>query len=854
MLKVGGECLGHFDANEGAADSQIKKLLEIIESQKKELDEARDSMSFLDSLLENLPDMIFVKDAVDLKFLRFNKAGEQLLGYSRSDLIGKSDYDFFPKSEADAFIEKDRSVLTENEAVDIPEEKIHTKNGERILHTKKVPVYDNQGRARYLLGISEDISERKKAEEEIRRLYEKQKEIDASRARFFANLSHELRTPLSLIIGPTEKWLNSNTLNELQSSDAQLILRNAQRLLNTVNDLLDVAKLEDGKYVPHFQKIDASIIFKMTCSLFEERAQSLGIKLKIQSPKTLTAVIDPEMFQRIILNILSNAFKYAPQSKEIVCLLKSEKDNLSFTIQDQGSGIPTTLRDVIFERFKRIEDKNHSSGRGLGSGLGLAIIKELVLLQKGSVQVEEAVGGGALFKVSLPLKNEETSKDKASQKTTQENEWDAKVLKIHYLEESEAVQPFYRATMTDSDKALVLIVEDNADLNEFVSKGLSEHYRVATAFNGVQGLALARALKPDLILTDIMMPQMDGEKFLIALQSDAYLKDVPVIVLTAKADDELRVKLLEKGARDYVMKPFSIPEVLARCRNLVSIKKAKDFLQYELATQQDDVNELLQELSNQKKKIEKSLMAKEEFLSVASQELKAPLVPLITNLNILRTKLKVFSTDPRISSAFSIFEKSLKELDSMNAVVQEMIELSTGHSLGPEIKTEELELGQVVTELIEYMQDDIRNSKSTVDVKIQKPVWVIWDRKRLDQVLQTLISNACRHSPKSPVRITIASTKTKAIFKVQDNGKGLSKDGLRKLVRAFEKGELIENAGGFELGLSTIHKFVKSHGGSLQVESSLTKGSLYTLTLPLHLKFLNKLPQSSLIPDINKRF
>src|SRR5262252_804730 len=227
-------------------------------------------------------------------------------------------------------------------------------------------------------------------------------ELDHMKSVFLANITHELRTPLALILGPTEKWLSSSDLNEEQHRDLDVVMRNARSLLKTVNDLLDVSKLEAGKLSPEYVRVDLSKVVRLACSLFEGIARERSVDYTVQVPDALPAEVDPEMIQRVLLNLLSNAFKFGAVGGRIACVLETAGTNAGLQVQDNGPGIPIEMRERIFERFIQVEGE--VTRRHGGTGLGLAIVKEFVELHHGSIREATPVGGGALFQVTLPLK------------------------------------------------------------------------------------------------------------------------------------------------------------------------------------------------------------------------------------------------------------------------------------------------------------------------------------------------------------------------------------------------------------------------------------------------------------------
>src|SRR5215470_1596765 len=417
-------------------------------------------------------------------------------------------------------------------------------------------------------------------------------ELDHMKSIFLANISHELRTPLALILGPTEKWLSSGVLPEEQHRDLDVVMRNARSLLKTVNDLLDVSKLEAGKLSPEYACVDLSKIVRLTCSLFEGMARERSVDYTVQVPDALLAEVDPEMIQRVLLNLLSNAFKFGAVGGRIACVLETAGTNAVLQVQDKGPGIPIEMRERIFERFIQVESE--VTRRHGGTGLGLAIVKEFVELHHGSIRETTPVGGGALFVVTLPLK----APADAVLGSVQVQDFAPAGSSSSVLQELKAPMLPVEADRPDSLKrGTILVVEDNPDMNQFIVDTLRGEYQVISAFDGKEGLEKTLEHKPDLVLSDIMMPEVGGEEMISAIRRRPELSGMGIILLTAKADEEVKVRLLRAGAQDFVTKPFPREEVKARVRNIMSGKKTRDLLKSELQTSQEDLEELAQEVS-----------------------------------------------------------------------------------------------------------------------------------------------------------------------------------------------------------------------------------------------------------------
>src|SRR5262249_4215904 len=285
-------------------------------------------------------------------------------------------------------------------------------------------------------------------------------ELDHMKSVFLANITHELRTPLALILGPTEKWLSSDDLTEEQHRDLDVVMRNARSLLKTVNDLLDVSKLEAGKLAPEYARVDLSKVVRLTCSLFEGIARERNVDYSVEVSPTLMAEVDPEMIQRVLLNLLSNAFKFGAVGGTISCVLETAGNNAVLQVQDKGPGIPLDMGERIFERFIQVEGE--VTRRHGGTGLGLAIVKEFVELHHGSIRGTTPVGGGALFLVTLPLK----APPDVSVGRTLMQEFAPTGAASSMLQELKAPKLPVETVPADSmTRGTILVVEDNPEMN-----------------------------------------------------------------------------------------------------------------------------------------------------------------------------------------------------------------------------------------------------------------------------------------------------------------------------------------------------------------------------------------------------
>ena len=394
---------------------------------------------------------------------------------------------------------------------------------------------------------------------ELATLNARLRDLDELKSRFFANVSHELRTPLSLVLGPVDKMLVSNHLNEEQRADLDLVRRNARMLLKHVNDLLDIAKLEAGEMAMRYTSIEAARYVRFIASHFDSLARGRQVEYNVITRDGFVAELDAGKIERILVNLLSNAFKFTPEHGHVSITLTHEGKSMTVAVDDSGPGIPVHKRREIFERFRQLDA---GTGRQVsGTGLGLSIVHEFTQLHGGSVEVGDSQWGGASFKLTLPV--DAPAGVNVEDDPVTDDAW------IDIDVDADMQPASHASAGSDILKPLILIVDDNADVATFIAGSLSHHYRIVRASNGIEGLARIREAEPDLIITDMMMPRMDGETFLRELRTNSEWDSVPVIMLTAKSDEDLRIRMLKSGVQDYLDKPFSLVELQARVDRLV---------------------------------------------------------------------------------------------------------------------------------------------------------------------------------------------------------------------------------------------------------------------------------------------
>ncbi|HJP99504.1 MAG TPA: response regulator, partial [Rhodanobacteraceae bacterium] len=421
------------------------------------------------------------------------------------------------------------------------------------------------------------------AYEEERRRAEALAEIDRAKTAFFSNVSHEFRTPLSLILGPLEDALQEPTA--LAGERLELVHRNALRLLKLVNSLLDFSRIEAGRMQARFQPIELAHFTAELASNFKSATQRAGLALTLDcEPLPQPVYVDREMWEKIILNLVSNAFKFTLDGGIEISMHSSEDDQTAeLRVHDTGSGIPEEELPRLFERFHRVEN---TRGRSFeGSGIGLALVRELVKQHGGSIAVESKVGRGTTFTVSIPFGKAHLPPERITEEPGPEPQFGTRIgtyvdEALRWLPDIEVPPAELQSSALDDADGTpearafvgkrVLLADDNLDMREYITRLLrGKGYVVEAVSDGAAALATIAVQRPDLVLSDVMMPRMDGFELLAALRDDPKLRDLPVIMLSARAGEEARVEGLAHGADDYLSKPFSARELLARvCSNL----------------------------------------------------------------------------------------------------------------------------------------------------------------------------------------------------------------------------------------------------------------------------------------------
>ena len=387
--------------------------------------------------------------------------------------------------------------------------------------------------------------------------------------RFFTDISHELRTPLTLIASPVENILKNESISKTVKDQLTMVQRNTDRMLRLINQILDFRKIQNKKMKLMLENIQAGSYVNEICKSFEEMAEEHKIDFKVRDESNNAMLwVDKDKFEKIIFNLLSNAFKFTPPENPIEVVICEDKANVIITVKDKGIGMNKDRLKLLFNRFESLATSNVSFRQG--TGIGLSLTKELVELHHAKIEVESEPGKGSSFRVSF-LKGRDhfpETEDFIIQDATNQD--------FSNVDKSVPVN-IEELLLTDDElspaQQTVLIVEDNSELRLFLKTVLSHKYEVLEAENGSEGLVIARNSIPDLIISDIMMPEMNGLELAKALKEDIHISHIPLVLLTAKTDMESKLEALQYGADDYITKPFSSAYLEARITNLLNLRK-----------------------------------------------------------------------------------------------------------------------------------------------------------------------------------------------------------------------------------------------------------------------------------------
>ncbi len=709
---------------------------------------------------------------------------------------------------------------------------------------KNIPVLSRGGSVAYILHRVEDVTELVRASElgaelrgrtqqmegeviarsnelasaihDLREANAKLGELDAAKTAFFSNVSHEFRTPLTLMLGPLEDALADarESLGPSQKTRVSIAHDNALRLLKLVNALLDFSRLEAGRLRPQFAPLDIGTFTAELAGMFQSAVDHAALRLVIDCPKlSEPAWVDRDMWEKIVTNLMSNAFKFTFEG-EIAARVRELPERVVLEVKDTGVGIPEAELPRLFERFHRVATAKARTYEG--SGIGLALVRELVILHGGTITVDSAPGRGTTFRVEIPKGyahlppsfvaqepvDPRISRDVAAYKV-EADRW-AKRSGESTLGAGSTVAPT-SSPLARGSRARVLVVDDNADLREYISGLLSPTYETTVVADGILALEAVRASPPNIVLSDVMMPRLDGIGLLRELRANPCTASLPVILLSARAGEEAAIEGLDAGADDYLVKPFSARELLARVRTHVELARARRAWV---------------------EKLERANRELDAFSYSVSHDLRAPL-RAVDGFTAALAEDYAEHFDDRARGYVDHIRGGVKR---MKDLIEDLLELS--RISRAELSVDEVDLSALAAEVVAELRR--AQPERAVAVDIQPGLRAVGDRRLLQVALVNLIGNAWKFSSKREgAHVAVGAHPAEdPTFFVKDNGAGFDMKYADRLFAPFQRLHATSEFEGTGVGLATTQRVIARHGGRIWVDAAVDRGATFFFSLP----------------------
>ncbi|MGJ8656955.1 MAG: ATP-binding protein [Akkermansiaceae bacterium] len=657
-------------------------------------------------------------------------------------------------------------------------------------------------------------------------------ELDRVKTSFFANISHELRTPLTLIMGPIEtlthkaaKW-NDEQANE----HLKLMKSNSLRLLRLVNEVLDLIKLDLSEYPVNKSPTAVNQFCEDIINSVEILAQKKRIKVNFTGSPELKAWVDRRSIEKIILNLLMNAVKFTPAGGEINFSLNYNLDGILLEVSDNGEGMKSEDIPMVFERFWQA-DMSAKRKHG-GAGLGLALVKNLVDTMDGEIDLQSTIDKGTTFNIFIPAtfcpELELVADDNTKMDIVEDFNTQARLvnrMESHTIEPSATID-FYNDGRAASKKHTILIVDDEPDLRSFISGELSE-YDILTASDGAEGWEKAKQYLPDLIVLDLEMPRKDGLEVTSLLRAHPSTERIPIILVTAKADEVNKLEALNLGVNDFLSKPFSSAELHTRVDNLIM----NYLFEVELRKNNARLEKALEKIKEQEATVVKA--EKVSSLAVMSagivHEVNNPLNYVRTALHALKTFEDDITEDEKEDFKETVGDAS-EGLDRVIRIITDLRALTHGDSYSA---YNEVSADRIYETACKLSGNKLDGTK--IEVDIQDDLFILGNELQLGQVLSNMLINASLATKEQDreglIKIQMIGDQGKGIkISITDNGVGIDEEELDKIFDPFfTKRDVGEGMG---LGLSICQKIIHSHKGLISCDSEKGEWTSFTIQLP----------------------
>jgi signal transduction histidine kinase len=661
-------------------------------------------------------------------------------------------------------------------------------------------------------------------------------EIDRAKTTFFSNVSHEFRTPLTLMLGPLQDLLSRSQthLTPTAKEQLELVSRNGARLLRLVNTLLDFSRIEAGRYQAVYHATDLARFTAGLASVFRSATERAGLRLIVECPDLREPVyVDRDMWEKIVLNLISNAFKFTFDG-EIAVSVRRVGHFAELRVRDTGVGIPPDAMPHLFERFHRVP--NTRSRTNEGTGIGLALVHELVKLHSGLLRVESTLGQGSTFIVNIPFGQDHlaggqlggvrglTSTALGAKPFVEEAlRWlpdDQRQDGEGITEHEWLAVPCPSGTETRT-RPRILIADDNADMRQYLARLLGEDYEVECAADGRSAFGMACALPPSLIVSDIMMPVMDGLQLMAAVRADERTKRIPVVLLSARAGEESRIEGLKAGADDYLIKPFSARELVARISARLEIARLQNELAARLETEvrartaqlEERTAELLKQAEDIRHLSAQLLQSQDEERRHIARELhdSAGQTLAVLGMNLGQLVSEASAKAPELA------EYAKASADLTEQLASEI--RTTSYLLHPPL----LDASGLSSALELYVGGTRERTGLTIDLSVSEGFGRVHHEMELVvfRVVQECLTNIRRHSQSKSAAIRLSRGEDALILQIRDQGKGIPERRFAEI-----------QAGGAGLGIRGMRERVRQFGGTMNVESDHS-GTRVHVTLPI---------------------